>query len=147
MVCGHWFFSYFPILSRMYSLVAIFFLIPIFFSHSFARMGWIIDNGIWHFESVKMSLFIVLIIVALFEMSFTHRDKLSHLLQQKHIPVSYTHLDVYKRQEYTHRYGNGRFITIWKTATFFVMWKYKRILNSMRILEKREKPYLGIYFF
>lgn len=85
MVCGHWFFSYFPILSRMYSLVALFFLIPIFFSHSCARMGWIIDNGIWHFESVKMSLFIVLIIVALFEMSFTHRDKLSHLLQQKHI--------------------------------------------------------------
>jgi hypothetical protein len=55
----------------MYSLIALFGIIPLIFSHFFAGLGegFIIDNGIGHFESVKMPIFLVLILLATFEMS------------------------------------------------------------------------------
>ena len=56
----------------MYSLVALFAIIPLIFSHFFAGLGegFIIDNGIGHFESVKMPIFLILTLLATFEMSF-----------------------------------------------------------------------------
>lgn len=54
----------------MYLLIGIFAIIPLIFSHTFARFwaDFIIDNGIGHFESLKMHLFLLLLLISVSEL-------------------------------------------------------------------------------
>ena len=68
----------------MYFLCSLYFVIPLFFSHIFARWwsGFIIDNGIGHFESLKMSLFLMLMIFATLEMFLQKWEKWKYFFQK-----------------------------------------------------------------
>ncbi len=60
----------------MYFLIGLFWLIPLIFSHIFARFwrGFILDNGIGDFESLKMQAFLILLVFATFEMLVRKRE-------------------------------------------------------------------------
>ncbi len=66
----------------MYSLYAIFALIPLIFSHTFARFGehFIIDNGIGNFESVKMHLFLIGVVWTLGESCIYKKEALGKMI-------------------------------------------------------------------
>lgn len=68
----------------MYSLIAIFLSIPLIFSHFFGRVwaDFIIENSIGHFESVKMHLFLSLLIIATLEMLWTKWRAISQSLKR-----------------------------------------------------------------
>ena len=60
----------------MYLILGIFAIIPLIFSHTFARFwaDFIIDNNIGHFESIKMHFFLILLVLASIEI-FTNTQK------------------------------------------------------------------------
>lgn len=60
----------------MYSLIAIFAIVPLIFSHIFARISedFLFVNGIGSFESVKMPFFLALVITATIEIALARRD-------------------------------------------------------------------------
>ena len=68
----------------MYSLLALFAIIPLIFSHFFGVFGadFIISNGIWNFESLKMQIFLVLIIIATVEMIWTRGESMRISLEK-----------------------------------------------------------------
>ncbi len=70
----------------MYLLIGIFAIIPLIFSHTFARLwsGFIIDNGIGHFESVKMHFFLFLLVLATIESITQKWQKWSAFLSKKY---------------------------------------------------------------
>lgn len=63
----------------MYALLSIFIILPLIYSHTFARLweDFIIDNGIGNFESVKVSLFLFLICLSTLELIITKVEFLS----------------------------------------------------------------------
>lgn len=66
----------------MYSLISIYIIIPMIFSHIFSRFwsGFLISNGIGNFESIKIEFFLFLIILALIEtLIFISREKWNNL--------------------------------------------------------------------
>ncbi len=69
----------------MYFVAILFWLIPLIFSHTFARLwsGFILDNGIGHFESLKMHFFLILLILSLGEMLLQKWRKWKIFFQRK----------------------------------------------------------------
>lgn len=68
----------------MYSLIALFVSIPLMFSHFFGRLwaDFIVENSIGRFESVKMHLFLSLLILATLEMLWMKWDDIIKSLKK-----------------------------------------------------------------
>jgi O-Antigen ligase len=60
----------------MYALLSIFIILPLIYSHTFARLweDFIIDNGIGNFESVKISIFLFLVCLSTLELIITKME-------------------------------------------------------------------------
>ena len=128
----------------MYSLIALFLITPLIFSHTFARLweDFIIVNGIGHFESVKMIVFLVLIVTTLVEMSFTYRKELLPFLQRRYLQASiFTIYIIFTL--FLYPYENSRDILFWvgekQHGIFLALWLIVlyQILHSLSHTERR----------
>ncbi len=74
----------------MYLLIGIFAIIPLIFSHTFARFwaDFIIDNGIGHFESLKMHIFLLLLTFAWVEMMIQKWTKSKSFTTKKYPKIA-----------------------------------------------------------